>query len=54
MEPSKRGNSQRSGAFSVLVSHCVVVVAVVLPSGPTPLLMNINKTTLYSTGRPTD
>lgn len=28
MEPSKRGNSNRSGAYSVLVSHRVVVVVV--------------------------
>lgn len=62
MEPSRRGNSRRTGAFSVLVSHCVVVVVVgaaaVLPSeankGPPPLPMSINVTILCSPGRSTD
>lgn len=38
MEPSKRGNSERSGAFSVLVSHYIVVI---LRNTDEPRLVNI-------------
>lgn len=62
MEPSKRGNSNRSGAYSVLVSHRVVAAAAAAAvaffpetnAGLNPHLMNINATTLCSAGRPTD
>lgn len=38
MELTKRNNSGRSGAFSVLVSHHILFI---LPNTDVPLLMNI-------------